>query len=83
MKRGDNQHTPNGVAISDAATLLNIGSRTIIIAKLGELLPAKSRKETGRGKKNSTIDCESSSLHPNTLSAYRKVAKLREEGKYK
>jgi len=43
----------------------------LLAAKLGELCPAKTRQETGRGKKLSPAKGEF--FHPNTLTAYRKL----------
>ena len=43
-----------------------------IKAKIGELLPAKSPKETGRGKKTTQPDCVV--FDHSTLAAYRKIA---------
>jgi len=50
--------------------------RLIIIAKLGELMPIGKR---GPQTKDNHTDCEKLGLHPNTITAYRKVAKWREK----
>lgn len=48
-----------------------------IKAKIGELAPAKSPKETGRGKKTTALDTVVFNDH--TIAAYRKMAKAKEK----
>lgn len=51
--------------------------RLLLIAKAGELLPAMTREEAGsrKGQKGITAGVTPLSLHANTITAYRKVAK--------
>jgi len=53
-------------------------ARLKVVARIGELLPAKSRKESG-AMKGKGITGSVTPFHANTLATYRKVARNKAE----